>query len=68
MHGFLTISAKARPLFGKTMRIPLQSFIDIIYKVPVWQVQPKDDDSACDRCESPGNTEVLQLKGHVEYF
>lgn len=39
-------------IFGRTVRIPLQSFIDIIYKVPSQQVQPKDDDSTWDRCES----------------
>lgn len=35
MHGFLTSSAKVRPLFGRAVRIPLQNFIEIIYKVSV---------------------------------
>lgn len=66
MYRFLTTSAKVRPFFGRPMRISLQGFIDIIYKVPAQQVQPEDDDSACDRCENPGKTEMSQPKEHMD--
>lgn len=68
MYIFLASSAKVRPIFGRPMRIPLQSFIDTIYKVPAQQVQPKDDDSAYDRCKSPGNRDVTAKRARVLFI